>query len=75
LVNQVVAYALAVGQKKYGVLVHMFCVMSNHWHLLLTDLYGNLPHFLRDVHVFGAKQNGPMAANQKETTSSSQEFV
>jgi len=55
LVNQIVAYALAVGQKRYKVLVHVFCVMSNHWHLIVTDILGNLPNFLRDVHAMIAK--------------------
>jgi len=49
--NQIVLYALAVAQKKHGILIHAFCVMSNHWHAYLTDTNGNLPDFLRDVHT------------------------
>ncbi len=55
LVNQILAYALAVGQKKYDILVHLFCVMTNHWHLQLTDVLGNLPRFLSFVHAMIAK--------------------
>ena len=55
LVNQVVGYCLATAQEKYGISIHTFCVMSNHWHLVFTDVYGNFPDFLRDVHANIAK--------------------
>jgi REP element-mobilizing transposase RayT len=55
IVNEIVAYALAFGQRKYGILLHTFCVMSNHLHLTLTDVLGNLPLFCRDVHAMIAR--------------------
>ena len=55
LVNQVVTYALAVAQKKHEILIHTFCVMSNHWHASVTDVSGNLPNFCRDVNSMIAR--------------------
>jgi REP element-mobilizing transposase RayT len=55
LVNQIVLYCLAVAAEKYGVLLHALCVMSNHYHLTLTDPHGLLPEFERWVNEFVAK--------------------
>src|SRR5262249_19185621 len=41
--------------QKTGVLVHAVCVMSNHHHLVVTDPYGVLPDFLRELHRLTAK--------------------
>ena len=46
LVNQVFLYCLAVAAARFGVLVHAVCVMSNHWHLIVTDPDGRLPEFV-----------------------------
>jgi hypothetical protein len=42
-------YALAVYARRYGVQVHGYCVLSNHYHLVLTDALGRLPDFQRDL--------------------------
>ena len=55
VVNQVFIYCMAVAQKKYGMLVHGLCVMSNHYHLVATDPEGNLPKFMHWLHEFVAK--------------------
>jgi hypothetical protein len=39
-------YVLAVAAHKYGVRCHEVLFMSNHFHLLLTDAKGVLPHFM-----------------------------
>jgi REP element-mobilizing transposase RayT len=44
-VNAVFGYVLAVAAARYGVLVHAFCVLSNHLHIVLTDPRGQLPRF------------------------------
>jgi REP element-mobilizing transposase RayT len=44
--NQLFLYCLALGAKKFGVEVHGLCVMSNHYHLVLTDVDGVLPTFM-----------------------------
>lgn len=42
-------YVLAVQAERYGVLVHAYCVLSNHLHLVVTDPRGRLPDFQRDL--------------------------
>ena len=44
--NQLFLYCLALGAQKYGIAVHGLSVMSNHYHLTLTDEHGVLPHFM-----------------------------
>jgi len=39
-------YCLALGQRKYGIALHGLSVMSNHYHLTLTDVHGVLPEFM-----------------------------
>ncbi|UJR84055.1 Hypothetical protein I5071_61260 [Sandaracinus amylolyticus] len=43
-------YALALCARKHGVLVHVATLMSTHEHLVVTDVAGVLPDFLRDLH-------------------------
>ncbi|HET7752553.1 MAG TPA: transposase [Anaeromyxobacteraceae bacterium] len=43
--NELFAFLLAVAAKRYGILVHVFCVMSNHVHLVVTDTHARLPEF------------------------------
>jgi REP element-mobilizing transposase RayT len=49
LVSAVFEYVLAVKAKEYGILLHAYCVLSNHWHCVLTDPLGQLPEFQRDL--------------------------
>jgi putative transposase len=49
LQNAVFEYALAAKAKEYGILLHAYCVLSNHWHCVLTDPHGRLPEFQRDL--------------------------
>ena len=44
--NALVESCLALGAERYGVEVHGLCVMSNHYHLTLTDVHGVLPDFM-----------------------------
>ena len=48
-------YCLGVAAEKTGVVVHAACVMSNHHHLVVTDVKGVLPDFLRELHRSTAK--------------------
>ncbi len=43
--NETFLYVLALAARRYGVLVHAFCVMSNHFHLVVTDPEARLPAF------------------------------
>ncbi len=45
--NEIFLYVLAVAARRYGVLVHAFCVLSNHCHLVITDPGGRLPEFMQ----------------------------
>ena len=49
LVNAVLEYVLAAKAQEYGILLHAYCVLSNHLHLVLTDPHGRLPQFQRDL--------------------------
>jgi len=39
-------YCLGYAASRYGVRLHAVCVLSNHFHLVLTDVRGNLPEFM-----------------------------
>lgn len=43
--NSIFRYVLAVAARRFGIQVHAFCVMSNHFHLVLTDPGARLPAF------------------------------
>jgi REP element-mobilizing transposase RayT len=43
--NGIFRYVLAVAARRFGILVHVFCVMSNHFHLVVTDPNARLPAF------------------------------
>jgi REP element-mobilizing transposase RayT len=38
-------YVLAVAAERFGIQVHAFCVLSNHFHLVVTDPQARLPAF------------------------------
>ncbi len=40
VVTSVFEYVLAVKAKQYGIQLHAYCVLSNHWHCVLTDPLG-----------------------------------
>ena len=45
--NAIFLYVLAVAARRHHVQVHAFCVMSNHYHLLVTDTDARLPAFMQ----------------------------
>jgi REP element-mobilizing transposase RayT len=53
--NGVLRYLLAVAATRYDIRLHAFCVMSNHLHIVLTDLYGNLPRFNQFLNALVAR--------------------
>jgi len=55
LVNQVFLFVLAVAARRYGIRLHLFCVLSNHFHLLLTDPKARLPAFMQLLDGFVAR--------------------
>jgi putative transposase len=47
VINEIFLYVLALAAHRHGVLVHAFCVLSNHAHLIITDPQGRLPAFMQ----------------------------
>jgi REP element-mobilizing transposase RayT len=45
--NQIFLYVLALAARRHGILLHAFCVLSNHYHLVVTDPSARLPAFLQ----------------------------
>lgn len=43
--NAVFVYVLAVAARRFGIQVHAFCVLSNHFHIVITDPEARLPAF------------------------------
>jgi putative transposase len=48
--NEFFVYCLAIIARRHGVLVHAAVLMSTHEHLVLTDVHGQLPRFLHELH-------------------------
>jgi hypothetical protein len=49
-VNRIYLYVLAVAAKRYGISVHGWVAMSNHHHVVFTDVKGNFPAFIAYMH-------------------------
>ncbi len=45
--NAIFRYVLAVAAERFEIPVHAFCVLSNHFHLVVTDPNARLPEFQR----------------------------
>jgi putative transposase len=50
IAQQIYLYCLALFAQRHGIQVHVPMLMSTHEHLMVTDLRGELPDFLRDFH-------------------------
>jgi REP element-mobilizing transposase RayT len=46
-VNEIILYAIAISAKRYDIGVHAWVAMSNHMHVIFTDVEGNYPAFLQ----------------------------
>lgn len=46
---------MAFAAERYGIAVHAMCVLSNHWHAVVSDPDAQLPKFLHWVHAYVAK--------------------
>lgn len=49
IVNQVFGYLVGVVAARFDVQVHAACVLSNHYHLVLTDTNATLPRFVQQL--------------------------
>ena len=54
-VNQILLYTLLLKAEKYGILIHEFVFMSDHFHLMQTDPRGETPNFMREFLCESAK--------------------
>jgi putative transposase len=53
--NDIFLFALAHAAARHRVAVHAFCVLSNHFHLVVTDPHADLPRFMQDLDFLVAK--------------------
>jgi putative transposase len=53
--TRIFLYLLAVAVKRYSIQLHAYCVMSNHYHLVLTDPYARLPACLQFLDALVAR--------------------
>jgi putative transposase len=54
-VTRTFEYLLGYLSKKYGIAIHAYVAMSNHYHLVVTDVEGRLPDFERDFNSMLAR--------------------
>jgi len=55
IVKQVFLYCLAHAASIYNIQIHAYCVMSNHYHMVITDPEGRMPAFMSWLNEFIAK--------------------
>jgi len=55
ITNDVFLYVLAHAARRHGVKVHAFCVLSNHYHLVVTDPKARLPAFQQLLNALVAR--------------------
>lgn len=70
--NNLYLYCLAVLSKRFDIRVHAAVLMSTHEHLIVTDVHGNLPWFIQELHRLFAlgtkvlrKWDGPVWDHEK----------
>jgi len=54
MVNEIFRYCIARAAEKSGVAIHAAVVLSNHFHIVLTDVHGTLPIFCHSLGRFTA---------------------
>jgi len=53
--NEILLYCLARAAALYGIELHAYCFLSNHYHLVLTDPRAQLPEFMRYLNEHTAR--------------------
>ena len=56
--NAILEFALATCARRYGIRLHAFVFLSNHYHLVLTDVEGRISDFVRDFNSLVSKTIG-----------------
>ncbi len=54
-INRIFQYCLAMAARDTGVSVHAACVLSNHYHIVVTDRRAELPRFVYILNKFVSK--------------------
>ncbi len=54
-VNRILRFCLAAAAERFGIRIHAFVFMSNHYHLVATDVDGRLSDFLHWLHTHISK--------------------
>jgi REP element-mobilizing transposase RayT len=49
LTNAIFHFVLADAARRFGIEIHAYCVLSNHWHAVVTDPEARLPGFLQQL--------------------------
>lgn len=70
--NKLIGYIVAVIAKKRGISIHAICVMSDHYHIVIHDWFGNVVDFTRDCHSFIARVINHTFGDEESLWSSSQ---
>jgi putative transposase len=55
MVVQIFEYLLGLLSKQYEIRIHAYVMMSDHYHLVVTDTHGRLPDFQRDFNSLLAR--------------------
>lgn len=54
-INACIRYCLALAQRRSGLKIHAIIFMSNHYHLVVTDVHGTLPVFTEELNKLIAR--------------------
>ena len=55
VVNQILLFCMARAAVQYGVKIHAFAFLSNHFHIVLTDPDANIARFMHWMDLYSAK--------------------
>lgn len=55
MIAQIFLYCLGYALRYLAIEIHAFIVLSNHWHLIVTDLASDLPRLMENLHKLVSK--------------------
>ena len=73
--NENVKFCLGLAAERTGVVLHAVCVMSNHWHGVVTDPEARLPEFIECFHKLLAKAQNALLGRWENLWSSDKTSV